>query len=184
MDAPTHAASPADVDPRLHALANEHEELLAFLYAAPVGLMQTNLTGHIELVNAHTAMLLMPLSQQHGCGLDNLFDLLAPLAPDLSDRVAAHGRRTGVVVDGLRLALSQPGEPVRYGALSLIKLNDHRLMATITDVTLQVQAERDCPLHCRRHALRNEHRHDGTHCASAAPPVSLRPPGLQGSAAQ
>jgi signal transduction histidine kinase len=125
----------------LEALAQEHEAMLAFLYAAPVGLVQTDLVGQVELMNAVTAMLLMPLSLHCDGGMDNLFDLLKPIAPDLRERVVALGNRQGQVCDDLRLPLSQPGEEPRHGSLRLVKLNDERLIASITDITLQVQAE-------------------------------------------
>ncbi|PXW97527.1 signal transduction histidine kinase [Sphaerotilus hippei] len=128
-------------DPDEPSLEQDHEALLAFLYAAPVGLVQIDPRGQVELMNAVTAMLLMPLSLQHDCGMDNLFHLLRPLAPDLSERVAALGPRQGPVCDDLRLLLSSPGESPRYGSLRLIKLDAQRLIATITDITQQVMAE-------------------------------------------
>jgi len=127
--------------PESDDLQQEHEALLAFLYAAPVGLVQTDLNGQVELMNAVTAMLLMPLSLQNGGGMDNLFELLRPVAPDLAERVAALQQRHGPICDDLRLPLSQPGEPARHGSLRLVKLDEERLIATITDITAQVQAE-------------------------------------------
>ncbi len=140
------AGQPADpADGRtpdvFEALSQEHEALLAFLYSAPVGLVQTDLGGQVALINAMTATLLMPTSLQYGVGLGNLFDLLAPLVPDLRQRVAALGSRVGMVCDDLRLPLSQPGEPQRVASLRLVKLDQRRLAASITDITRQVQDE-------------------------------------------
>lgn len=61
--------------------AQEYEALLQFLYMAPVGLVQLAADGTILMLNPLSAQLLMPLSRDGE--LTNLFDALAPVAPDL-----------------------------------------------------------------------------------------------------
>jgi diguanylate cyclase (GGDEF)-like protein/PAS domain S-box-containing protein len=120
----------------------EYEALLQFLYMAPVGLAQTDLDGGIIMLNPLSAQLLMPLSRDGA--LANLFDALGSVAPDLRDICAAYPARHGMVCDGRRLHLSagagKPGPQVL--SLTLLKLDQSRLMAVLSDITLQDKRER------------------------------------------
>ncbi len=120
------------------------EELIQFLHRAPIGLAQTTLDGDIEMINPMTSNLLMPLSRDGS--LDNLFKVLESVAPQLRQMVAAFDSPMGVVCDALRI-------PIEVGAagnvarqvlsISLMKLNDSRLMVVLTDATLEVQREQE-----------------------------------------
>jgi len=122
----------------------EYEALLKFLYLAPVGLVQTSLDGEIVLINPLSAQLLMPLSRDGV--LSNLFTALEEVAPDLRLVAGGFAAQRGSVCDDLRLQVKadMPGnlEP-RTLSLSLIKLSADRLMAVLSDVTLQVKRERE-----------------------------------------
>ncbi|MEO8006516.1 MAG: sensor domain-containing diguanylate cyclase [Betaproteobacteria bacterium] len=124
-------------------LADEHEALIQFLYLAPVGLAQTSMEGDIVLINPISAQLLMPLSRDGT--LANLFTALEGVAPDLRHRVSAFAASSGMVCDGLRIRLSA-GERGKSApqtlSLSLLKLDETRLMAVLNDISLQVQQER------------------------------------------
>jgi diguanylate cyclase (GGDEF)-like protein len=117
-----------------------HEALLQFLYRAPIGLVQADAQGQVEIMNPMAASLLMPLSGD--AGLENLFDALAPLLPDLKDRARAVQAHAGMVCEGLRLSVAS-GEGGRPRAqvieLSLLKLDPSRFMASLTDVTQEVE---------------------------------------------
>jgi len=125
------------------ATADEHEALLQFLYMAPVGLVQTTPSGEISMANPTSAQLLMPLSRDGN--LTNLFTALEGVAPDLRHRVAGYAQPSGKVLDGLRIQLS-PGvrgeSDPQMMCLSLLKLDESRLMAVLTDITQQVRRER------------------------------------------
>ena len=126
---------------------DEYEALLQFLYIAPIGLAQTTLDGEILMVNAMCAQLLMPLSRD-GC-LDNLFKALRPVAPDLGHRANAFVGSHGMVCEGLQMQVDagQPGaKGAQVLALSLLKLDETRLMAVLSDVSVEVQRERDLRL--------------------------------------
>ena len=56
------------------SFADRYQSLLQFLYRAPIGLIQTDQAGEIEMINPISARLLMPLSG-HGV-LENLFTAL------------------------------------------------------------------------------------------------------------
>lgn len=120
--------------------AAAYEALIEFLYQAPIGLVQTTLEGEITLLNPKSAQMLMPLVEDGNLG--NLFEVLADMAPDLRRRVRAHGAEHGPVVDGLRLAApARRGQPAQVLSLSLLRLRDATLMASLSDVTAEVQRE-------------------------------------------
>lgn len=117
-------------------------DLLAFLNAAPVGLVQLAPDGRIEMINALSARLLLPVSASRR--LDNLFDLLEPLAPGLRQRVAASGTAYGPVGDPVRLHLvpgDGPPAAARWLSLQLLRLDTQRLLGVLADVTEQVHDE-------------------------------------------
>ena len=124
-------------------LAEEYEALVQFLYVAPVGLIQTGADGSIVMINPLSAQLLMPLSRDGG--LSNLFSALEGVAPDLRHQAHAFKDAYGMVCEGLRIQVSAgvrgQSDP-QILSLSLLKLDDTRLMAVITDISLQVKRER------------------------------------------
>ena len=121
---------------------DEYEALLQFLYMAPVGLVQLSADGIILMLNPLSAQLLMPLSADGG--LANLFDALAPVAPGLRQLCASYPSHSGQVCDATRLYLhadDTAGAP-QVLSLSMLKLDAQRLMAVLSDVTVQDRRER------------------------------------------
>lgn len=122
--------------------ADAAEALMQFLYRAPIGLAQTSLCGDIEMINPMSAQLLMPLSPN--ANLDNLFTTLDALAPELRRLVAEFGAPSGVICESMRIPLGPLGGP-RPGpqvlSLSLMKLDESRLMAVLADATAEAQRE-------------------------------------------
>jgi diguanylate cyclase (GGDEF)-like protein/PAS domain S-box-containing protein len=120
----------------------EHEALIQFLYLAPVGLVQAGIDGEIAMMNPISAQLLMPLSRDGG--LVNLFTALEGVAPELRHLCGAFGERHGMICDGMHIHLHAGGhgKSPQILALTLLKLDAARLMAVLTDVTLQVRRER------------------------------------------
>jgi diguanylate cyclase (GGDEF)-like protein/PAS domain S-box-containing protein len=126
-------------------LAAEHEALIQFLYLAPVGLVQAGIDGEIVMINPISAQLLMPLSRDGS--LANLFTALQDVAPELRRLCAMFARPSGMICDGLHIHLNSgtPGKRLRAPqvlSLSLVKLDDARLMAVLQDVSEQVRRER------------------------------------------
>lgn len=123
--------------------AAEHEALLQFLYLAPVGLVQIGVRGEIRFINPRSATLLMPLSRDSG--LDNLFEVLEPVAPELRNLLDGFAAPSGQVCDGYRIQLTAgvPGkEDPKLLAISLVKIDPERVMAVLSDVTLIAKRER------------------------------------------
>ncbi|WP_020652134.1 putative bifunctional diguanylate cyclase/phosphodiesterase [Massilia niastensis] len=137
--------------------ADAYEALMQFLYRAPIGLVETTLDGTVEMLNPMASSLLMPLAA--GTGLDNLFAVLAPLAPGLSRTVAAYTDPSGVVCEGLRLPLgaahTAPGAP-QVLSLNLMKIDAGRLMAVVSDATHEVQREQETLSRRLRSAARTD----------------------------
>jgi diguanylate cyclase (GGDEF)-like protein/PAS domain S-box-containing protein len=125
-------------------LEREQEALLQFLYLAPVGLVQTTLDGAVQMVNPLSAQLLLPLARE--ASLDNLFDALDRVAPDLRQRVADFGDDIGTICDALQLHVSGAHSGTRSAlvlSLTLLKLDQERLMAVLSDVTAAVCRDRE-----------------------------------------
>lgn len=120
--------------------AAEHEALLQFLYMAPVGLVQAASDGAILMLNPLSAQLLMPLSADGN--LLNLFEALAPVAPDLRQRCAGYSEPSGNVCEGMRLYLNSTRGGPQVLSLTLMKLDAARLMAVLSDITEQDKRER------------------------------------------
>jgi diguanylate cyclase (GGDEF)-like protein len=123
--------------------SDAYEALVQFLYRAPIGLVQAGMDGTIDMLNPMSSSLLMPLARDGS--LDNLFTVLADVLPQLPVMVAAFAQPSGVVCEGLRIQLGDaaiPGAP-QVLALSVLKLDGMRLMATVTDATAEVQREQE-----------------------------------------
>jgi diguanylate cyclase (GGDEF)-like protein/PAS domain S-box-containing protein len=122
----------------------EYEALLQFLYMAPIGLVQMRIDGEVVMINPLCAQLLMPLSTDGG--LSNLFQVLENVAPDLPHRTRAFAPMHGKICDALHLQIDSgvPGQrDPQVFALTLLKLDEERLMAVIDDVSVSVKRERD-----------------------------------------
>ena len=107
--------------------------------AMRTALNDLNIDGEIVMINPLCGALLMPLSQDGG--LSNLFHVLENVAPDLPHRVRAFKPLHGKVCDALHLQIDS-GLPGRRDpqvlSLTLLKLDDERLMAVIDDVSVSV----------------------------------------------
>jgi diguanylate cyclase (GGDEF)-like protein len=117
--------------------------LLELLYAAPVGMLQFDEDGHITLVNAMAAQLLLPLSG--GARLDNFYALLEDLLPSLRAQALTSQSPDGMVCDGLRIEIEAypPHRPLSQILTLAIKKTGHgRLLATLKDISAQVRRER------------------------------------------
>jgi hypothetical protein len=61
------------------------DELLQFVYLTPVGIVKFRADGTVNLINPLAAQLLLPLLPE--ADLENLYDSLMPLIPDLGQRL-------------------------------------------------------------------------------------------------
>lgn len=125
------------------SVEEEYEALIQFLYLAPVGLAQTGSDGEIVMINPISAQLLMPISRNGN--LTNLFDAFDPVAPELRHLCSSFIPSHGMICDALRIQVTAgirgKSDP-QILSLSVLKLDADRLMAVVTDVSLQVKRER------------------------------------------
>jgi diguanylate cyclase (GGDEF)-like protein len=120
-----------------------YEALVAFLYRAPIGLVQASLDGTVDMLNPMSSSLLMPLVRDGS--MDNLFTVLHGVAPQLRELAENFTEPSGAVCEGLRLQLGDaatPGAP-QWLSLSVMKLDPTRLMAVVTDASHEVQREQE-----------------------------------------
>jgi diguanylate cyclase (GGDEF)-like protein/PAS domain S-box-containing protein len=124
--------------------AEEFEALLQFLYIAPIGLLQARTDGEIVMVNPLCSQLLMPLANNGD--MSNLFEALQSVEPDLRTRVQAYTGSQGMICEGLQLRVAADSTQKQRRSilsLTLLKLDEQRLMAVLSDVTQSVQRERE-----------------------------------------
>jgi two-component system, sensor histidine kinase and response regulator len=119
--------------------AEEYKRLLHFLYAAPVGLVQTSLDGEIELINSAAAKLILPVAPERK--LSNLFTALTHAAPSLRRSTLLANKLSCTVCERLRYAIEADTRTV-FVSLDLMKIDGKRLIAVLTDVTQLVHQER------------------------------------------
>ena len=122
-----------------------HEALIQLLHQAPIGLVQTTLDGEITMINPMSAQLLMPLVADGS--LNNLFTVLAPVAPQLRELAGLPSKPGDVLCEGLHATLRGAGGvggaggaagPTLTLAIRLVRLDETTLMATLSDVTQSV----------------------------------------------
>ncbi|WP_277980213.1 sensor domain-containing diguanylate cyclase [Sphingomonas phyllosphaerae] len=122
---------------------SSEEQLLEFLYACPVGLIECDLTGDIVMMNPHAMQHLLPLAGQRDAG--NLFAALEHHAPELRSLVAAYQPTMGRICDGHRIFVDLgPGrrtQAPRVLACTIVKLGADRLMVTLSEISQQVVQE-------------------------------------------
>jgi len=119
------------------------EELLEFLYACPIGLIECNATGEIGLMNPNAMQHLLPLAGPRD--VSNFFSALEQHAPELRSMAGAFALPTGRICDGHRIFVDlgpgRSGATPKVLACTLVKLGADRFMATLTDISHQVVQE-------------------------------------------
>jgi len=123
----------------------ETTELLQFLYACPVGLMEFSRDGDIALINPLAMQLLMPLSPE-GFAV-NFYSLMESFAPELRNMVDNFSPNQGTICDNqhilVRPGSKQTGTEARVLSCTIVRLAANRFIASLADVSKQVaQAKR------------------------------------------
>lgn len=116
------------------------EELTQFIYLAPVGIIRFRPDGRIELANPMAAQLLMPLNPN--ADLADAFVALAPLVPDLADRIARFTDDVGTVLSHHRFDFRGAEQRGAVLSVTVNRVNAHTYMAIVEDVTRLVEQER------------------------------------------
>jgi diguanylate cyclase (GGDEF)-like protein/PAS domain S-box-containing protein len=92
------------------------------------------------MLNPLAAQLLMPLVKDGG--IENIFDCLASVAPELRNLAASFGGERGAVCENHRVFVTPGKERAVVLACSIIKVGANLLMTVLTDISRQVAAER------------------------------------------
>lgn len=120
------------------------ENLLEFLYACPAGLVQTTADGTIAMINPMAMKLLLPIANRGV--VTNLFKVLTRYSTDLRDIICGFSAAQGTLCENHRIFVNLPGKNGAVDPLvlacTLIKINEDRLIATVSDVSQQVVQER------------------------------------------
>lgn len=104
------------------------EALLDLFVLAPVGLVEVDEEGRVEVANLAARRLLTPFTRAGS--LEDLFVALGAVAPDLAARVRGFDSPRGLILDALELLA--PGEQ-RGVQLSLVKVSPGHIVAVVTD---------------------------------------------------
>lgn len=125
-------------------IASEYEDLLQFVYASPVGLIQIAGDGLIEMINPVAMQLLLQMVRTPLT--TNFFTAMEGYAPELHNMVTAFSEHSGVVCEHHHIhsgPISKHGyEDGNVIDCTLVKLGAGRFMVTIADISRQVAQER------------------------------------------
>ncbi len=106
------------------------EALLDLFVLAPVGMVEVDENGRVEVANLAARTLLSPFTRTGS--LDDLFAALGSVAPDLAARVRAFAPPRGVIVESLELLSPGDGRGVH---LSLVKVAPERIVVVASDAS-------------------------------------------------
>lgn len=122
------------------SIESEYEALISFMYLSPVGLVRTDPGGKIDMLNPMATQLLMPLVKS--IGLENLFETLASVAPELRNLVTSFREPCGSICVNHRIHVSSAADGGIVLACTIVKVNDEVLITVLTDISCQVATER------------------------------------------
>lgn len=113
------------------------EALLDLVLLSPTGFIELDEDGGIETANIAARRLLTPFSPSGDP--DNLFRILAEVAPELASRVHGFDSHRGVIVDSMELLTPAQEHGV---VLSLVRVATGKLIAVITNAHGLAEAQR------------------------------------------
>jgi diguanylate cyclase (GGDEF)-like protein/PAS domain S-box-containing protein len=122
------------------SIESEYEALLSFMYLSPVGLVRTDPGGKIDMLNPMATQLLMPLVKS--LGLENLFETLSSVAPELRNLVTSFRASCGSICVNHRVHVSSAADGGIVLACTIVKVNEDVLISVLTDISCQVATER------------------------------------------
>lgn len=106
------------------------EALLDLFVLSPIGLVEVDEEGRVEVANLAARNLLTPFT--HAGTLDDLFAALGSVAPNLAALVRGYSSPRGVIVDAMELLAPAEGRGVH---LALVKVAPGRIVAIATDAS-------------------------------------------------
>jgi diguanylate cyclase (GGDEF)-like protein/PAS domain S-box-containing protein len=120
-------------------LASENEALTQFAYLVPVGMVLFDRQGRTQMINPQAVQVLVPVSPT--ADMDDIIAALAPLVPDLAQRLAAHDGPATPVIDQRRITATIGGTK-RILNVSVNQVGDDQFLLILDDITKTVEQER------------------------------------------
>jgi diguanylate cyclase (GGDEF)-like protein/PAS domain S-box-containing protein len=114
------------------------EDLLQFLYLMPVGVVKFRADGAVEMMNPVAAALLQSIMPADT--LEDIYASLAPIVPDLRNRVSSFQGPGGTIIDQQRLK-ARAGSQALVLSLKVNQIKDNVYMAVLTDVSKLAEQE-------------------------------------------
>ena len=105
----------------------------------PVGVLQIDDHGTIQMLNPMAAQLLMPIRPD--AVVENLFDALERCAPDLRNMAASYTEPSGRVCDNRRLLIGIHDSQPHVLTCTMLKTSPGRIMVMLDDVSAVVAKE-------------------------------------------
>jgi diguanylate cyclase (GGDEF)-like protein/PAS domain S-box-containing protein len=125
-------------------LARDYEDLLQFVYASPVGLVQIAGDGLIEMINPVAMQLMLQMTPTPI--ITNFFKVMDGYAPELLNMIGGYSKHSGVVCENHHIHAGpisgDGGEDGKVIDCTLVKLGPGRFMVTIADISRQIAQER------------------------------------------
>lgn len=122
----------------------DYTEILQFLYACPVGLLEIAPEGEIIMINPVAMKVLLPIARKPI--VVNFFDIIEAYAPELRNLVDAFEAGNGQICDGHRIVVQpktiESSQLTKVLSCTVVKLSKDRLMVTLADISAQVDQER------------------------------------------
>lgn len=128
------------------SLENQVQKMLSVIYQIPMGLIETDIEGNVQQMNAKSVQLLMPLFYIHGLKGNNLHLLLDTIAPDLRAAVDQFKAPSGTVVNQHRVDITVAGQPDCHFIFTINKLDESNLVYVFDDITELYLKERELSL--------------------------------------
>jgi signal transduction histidine kinase/CheY-like chemotaxis protein len=124
----------------LEAMRAERESLLQFLYLLPIGAVQMQADGRIELLNPAAIRLLESLAS--GAGQKNLFEWLRFAKPSIEEILRNGGTELGYVCKDQRVTAKRGGDFQCWLEISVYRVSENCLMVLMSDVTKVLEQEK------------------------------------------
>lgn len=125
-------------------MRDELSDLMRFLYACPVGLLEISLDGGIGMMNPLAMQVLIPLAKSGM--VENFFTVTESCSPELSFLVQTFSAARGTVCDSHRMLVDagtrENGFRANVLACTIVKLESDRFVVTVSDVSTEVARER------------------------------------------
>ncbi len=137
------------------ALQREVEELLQFVYLAPVAIARLDEHGEVEMLNPKAVQLLEALHIDSGRA--DGATILEAFSAEACRAWRASDGRVGEVIPGLRCSVTRPQGDLIHLLLRVVRPDPRCTMLTIEDITVTVEQERELGRQRQRLAIALEH---------------------------